>query len=964
MKLIRGAASSAVFALTLVAQAAMAASAVYHVASDGSGNNGNSGLSPALAVATLQRANELAVASDKVLLKTGNVWQETLKLKSGVSYASYSTGATSLAKPVVRGSVAVGALSWVLDDGHIWVADVSNLVGNETDMYGNVVDGGISQLFLNGQRLTRARYPNVGGGLYAKGANRFLPAGQGTPVVGSSVNQRIDVNATVKLDNGTTTTVGALLAGKDLLNADVFVKNNDWVMTRYRSTAGTFGADNMLALLADDKNSNGDNYGVDRHAPRDLQWPGVTNYELSPGYGYWLEGKRWMLDAPGEWSYDPQTKRLYVWLPNGASPQGAALTAATRLHAISGFNVQSVNVDNIEARETRSDAIKIDGYDVRVSSLTLSNISALQAGRKGINVINTARPGATIQPVGIISNALVEDSINEGIDLSGDRRWAVSRAQQVSVTGSTVRRAGRGYYARGAVLLGHRGQADGNVVESSSYIGIHGGKLNQISNNVVKDGCLAFDDCGAIYTGGNYYAIREEEPSTTWGDNDVVSTISGNFVNGALVSDDRLDGSGASNGYNGGARKSNVGGIYLDDYSGRVTVTGNHVTGSDMGVLLHQGSYNTVSGNDVVGNRMALFLQENQNPTFPMQGNVITNNVLATSSSEPLVFQQNTHGSTANLASYTGNYYASLRTTSFVHDDALNATIRLKTFKQWQASGKDTGASNSRLHATSFGLQAASGAVSLTPSGTFNGSSANGWYGSLATVAPVLFNNYLLITASGTPDTVGAFRRFTATPPESFAVQKGDKYWLTFNAQADSATELVLGLRRGGWPYDDLSVPVVVPVTSTAQSYSRLITAEAAVSDAVLPFRFYVDKSKTATQSRVRISAVSMIKASVVTGNAGPVGFYNAGTTEQSYDCPNSVPALCASYKDARDQTVVTFPIKLAPKASKVIVLNSPGWLDTDRDGIPGDSSNQAGGRDACGASADGISMRETGCGY
>lgn len=962
MKPTKVATCVAVLTCSLLAQSAWAAN-YYWVASDGTGHDtANSGTlnSP---WATLAKASSVAGAGDTILLKAGNTWAETLKLKNGVSYGRYPSNATT--KPVITGSAYVGGLAWTLDTNNVYVADVSGLVSNEYDPYGNLVQGGISQLFLNGQRLTRARYPNANGGTYGKGLNRFLPAGEATPSPEVKTHlQTVDLNRTVKLANGTTPTVADLLAGKDLLNADVFFKNNDWIMTRYKSTTAQVGSNKTMALAAENKNFYDDNhYADDRSYPHQLDWPGVTDEAVTAGYGYWLEGKRWMLDAENEWHYDEQTKRLYVRMQGNVSPSGKALTAATRLHAISGFNVQSVNIDNIEARETRSDTIFIDGFNVRLSSLALSNVSAINAGRKGIFVINTTRPGATTAPVGAISNALVEDSINEGIDLSGDRRWFTTRTHQINVTGSTVRRAGQAYYARGAILLGHRGNAENNVVDGSSFVGIHAGKRNLIRYNTVKNTCLAFDDCGAIYTSGSYYPISQEEPGSNTGPYDVYATISNNFVMGTLVSDDRVDGSGASNGHNVGARKTTAGGIYLDDFSSVVSISGNHVRGTDLAIALHQASNTTIENNDTASNRRALHLQANISGSYPMQGNVVTGNVFATNSSDPLIYQQNTFGSTANLATLSNNRYASYRAPHFVFDDAQNATVRLKTFKQWQDSGKDSGSS---LYATSFRLQSIPNAAQLTPSGSFTAvGNNNGWYTTAGQATlPAEGSTYLTIARTESTEILGPYRRFHVTPPEGQSIQKGDKYWLTFNAQADAGAELVVGFQRGDWPWDSLSVPVSVPVTSTTQSYTRLIVAEESATGATLPFAFHVNKDVAAANSKVRISAVSLKKAEVVTGNAQAVGFYNPNATGSVlFGCPNTNTALCSQYVDIRDTTApVTFPLSLTPRTSKVVVLSTPAWRDFDRDGIPGDASAANSTIDLCGNSSQ--SVKENGCAY
>jgi parallel beta-helix repeat protein len=923
--------------LTLMAQAVQAAT--YYVACTGKDTNVGSQASP---WATLSKAGQVAKAADVVMLRAGCTWNETLKLNNGVRYQSFGTGA----KPVITGSQPIGTLAWQSLPNNVWVADVSALVKDEFDMYGNKVVGGVSQLFLNGQRLTRARFPNVGNGGYAVAGSSYIPTDKTTNLADGFTK----VFSTSNVVPVTGQTVASYLSGQDLVGADVFAKNNDWFMTRYRVTAS--GPDN-LTFTAKADSWDGNDYVGDRKALHDLDWPGITNYPIDDGYGYWLEGKLWMLDAAGEWVYDPGLKKLYVRLPDNSSPVNkAGLTAAVRLHGISGFNLQKVDIDGLEVRETRGDAIKVDGFSALVSSIKINNAVVNNAGRKGINVINSVRPGATLVTggVGAITNSTISNSINEGIDLSGDRHWADSRTQQINVTGNTVNNAGLGYYARGAILLGHRGSATSNQVLNASYIGILGGKLNTISGNTVASTCLSFDDCGAIYTNGDYYKIKDVEPGTTQTDTDVSSNITKNFVLGAISSNGRRDGSGASNGLNGGVRATNVVGIYLDDSSDKVTVSDNYVTGTDHGVLVHQGSYNTITGNNLVGNRRAIYLQKNAVEGIAMTGNLVQSNRMATSSGEPLVQLQNVYGSTAGLGTFIDNRYAALRSNFFAYDDSKGSATRLKTFAQWRASGRDSGV-NATLHATSLSLSAQSGATAILNSGNFASGSTNGWTGWDGD--PSVSGGRLVVSQNANTSDEGPFRRLSVSPPELFSITSGQRYWLTFTVQADAPGEVALQFRKPGAPYTDLSVPVVGAVGPTARSYSVLLTAGESNPQASLPFAFYLDKSVAG--AKAYLSNVSLIAAAPVDSKAGAIGLYNRTAASARYSCPQLVSGSCAPHIDLKTGGAVAFPYTLGAASSVVLGVNVPAWLDTDRDGIPN-------GVDACSSTPDGVGVKENGC--
>ncbi|MDO9003789.1 MAG: right-handed parallel beta-helix repeat-containing protein [Aquabacterium sp.] len=915
--------------------------AQYYVSSGSAGNDGNSGswtTTPWKSIAKVNGANLLP--GDIVSFKTGDRWNETLKVKSGVTYNSYTPPFVSTARPILSGSVPAGTLAWAQDGGNVWVANASSLLVSESNVHGNTIADGVSQLFLNGVRLTRARHPNVGFGTFKKGQRRFLRTGTANVQLADQYSHELDVSPDA-----------AGLANKDLLNALVYVKNNDWYLTRYVSTSSGV-AGGKVNITADLQPTVG--YAADILKARDGDWPGVGTYPIYGGYGYWLENKRWMLDTPGEWSYDPVTKKLYVWLPDGTSPQGKALTAAVRMHGIQADQVASVNINGLEVRETRGDGIVIDHGWKAGASVTINNVVVNHAGRKGINVVNNTSSSSA--GTGSINQSRVENSVNEGIDVSGDRRWANSITRNINISNNTVVNAGVNSYARGAILLGRKGNATSNLVENPSYIGIHGGKLNTISYNVVKNACLGYDDCAAIYLKGDLYSITDEPSTPAWTEFDVGSTISNNFVEGTLVADTRLDGSAMSNGFNDGVRKTYAAGIYLDDYASSNQVSNNFVSGADMGVLIHQGSNNTTSANTVVNNRHQVWLQENISSTHPMTNNAFTGNVFASNSSEPLVYQQSLYRATTNLGSFTNNTYASYRSAEFAENDTPASTRRFMTFKQWQASGRDLASSGSSLHATSYGIGAAAGAPELILNGVFAPGNTNGWWTGDATLSVLTGENFLTVTPTNPSSAQGA--SFAVNTGAPMSLEKNVKYWLSFNFAGAPGSPLLASILRSNTPWDDVAVPVLAqtgesPVMGSlgVATYSRLLTVEELMSNnAMLYFKFFGG-------APFKLANVSLRKAQVFTGNAAPVGYYNASPTARTgIACPNPDSSACGSYIDVKTKAAVSFPLSVPAWGARVIGLNAQYWLDSDADGVPN-------GRDSC--SGTDVSLRganELGC--
>jgi parallel beta-helix repeat protein len=264
---------------------------------------------------------------------------------------------------------------------------------------------------------------------------------------------------------------------------------------------------------------------------------------------FYVEGKRWMLDSPGEWAVEHG--RLYAWAPDGRSPEGRAWAAA----AANGIDADG------------SAGVVIDGVAIFMAA---DGISANRATR--LTVLHTD----------------IEHSYRDGIWASGSRG--------LRVHGSTVAHARRngidGWYAiTGAVVTdtsisdtgmsGMPSASDGAImfgagadnridnvrVERAAYHGMNvmHNRNTSVRNSTVDSACMRLTDCGAIYT-----AARDGQPLNLH--------IEGNTVRNTKGRDTI--------------------GIYLDDSANGVTVSRNVVLNNQRGLVVHDGFDTIVSEND------------------------------------------------------------------------------------------------------------------------------------------------------------------------------------------------------------------------------------------------------------------------------------------------------------------------------------------------------------------------------
>ena len=274
----------------------------------------------------------------------------------------------------------------------------------------------------------------------------------------------------------------------------------------------------------------------------------LTGNSVDTDKPFYIEGKLWMLDSPGEWAV--QHGRLYLWAPDGQSPEGRTWAAP---------NSNGINAD-------RSRGITIDGVSIFSAN---DGISANESS--SLKVINTD----------------INNSARDGIWASGSRSLHVSRSRV-----SNARRNGINgwYWVTGALVSnssitntgmvgmpsasdagimfgdGHDNRIDNVRVVSSAYHGISvlHNRFTFVLNSIIDKACVRLSDCAAIYT-----SARDKQPLTL--------LIEGNTITNT--------------------RGFEAIGIYLDDHANGVTVIRNTIANNTRGLVIHNGFNNVITNN-------------------------------------------------------------------------------------------------------------------------------------------------------------------------------------------------------------------------------------------------------------------------------------------------------------------------------------------------------------------------------
>lgn len=374
------------------------------------------------------------------------------------------------------------------------------------------------------------------------------------------------------------------LAGRDLVGATIHVRTLLWVL----DTATITAFDPTSGLVTLDK---------------------ALSTSIREGAGYILEGKRWMLDAPNEWFFDTATKELVVWAPNSANPSvGAGLEAGTRDYGVNLSWVKGVKVERIRTEQQAEDGIHLmDSPESTIRDVVISHPYQM-----GISI-------------GRSSQTTVKDSTIVG---AGRRAIVTRDSSDIKITANQVTDTGgfgRADDSESAIsVYGENALVSGNYIARSASVGIYfQNSLGVVvENNTIYQSCLRLGDCAGIHT---WTASSSVAPVTTY---TARAQVRNNIIVGAYSNAE-----GCANACNNQST-----GIYLDEMTAGVTLSGNIISAVEIGMAIHNGQFNTLDSNTV---RSASFASiraiQSRNLAAAFYGNKIVNNSLVSEKDMALV---------------------------------------------------------------------------------------------------------------------------------------------------------------------------------------------------------------------------------------------------------------------------------------------------------------------------------------
>lgn len=291
---------SSTIILTLHAGLAMATD--YHVRPGG--DDAANGTSPTTAWRTIERVNQHTYQfqpGDRILFERGGTYRgEIIGGMSGTADAMITIGAYGVgARPIIKGSEPVSG--WEPHEGNIWKAPVAHRV---------------DQLYVNGQRMTPARFPDTG---WLRNAN----AG------------------------------GNQLQSPDLTQPDGYWNGAKVILRRTASSIDTLivsdHADGLLTFTT--------------------SFPAIGQDD----WGFFFTKKASELNAPGEWHHDAGAGMLYLRMPDDSSPVAAQIEAAVHNEGVYVYwHRHHLRIEGLHFMHQRNAGVRVDdGNDIIVNDCRL-----------------------------------------------------------------------------------------------------------------------------------------------------------------------------------------------------------------------------------------------------------------------------------------------------------------------------------------------------------------------------------------------------------------------------------------------------------------------------------------------------------------------------------------------------------------------------------------------------------------
>jgi len=640
--------------------------------------------------------------------------------------------------------------------------------------------------------------------------------------------------------------------------AEIVVRKNDWVLDRGTITNQS---GNTLTFLS------------------------PTAHQPINGYGYFIQNSPLTLDQPGEWYYNPATKKLRMFFGT-ANPTSYAVMASVTDTLVFINNKNYITFDNMCFRGANIAAFQLNNS----SNIKIQNSEINYNGLDGISAENT--------PYMSIENNLINHSNNSGVKLYQGSSYASIKSNVVRNSGTIpgMGSSNNQQYLGIMVDATPSNAIELNTVDSSGYCGISfTGDNISVKNNVVNYFCLTLSDGGGIYTWGGWDKTNRK--------------ISNNIV---------LNGIGANAGTNNEVASGAVG-IYTDDRSSNIDITNNSVAYCTRdGIYLHNSHEININSNTLYKNGIQLsMVHDALEPADPIKNVITTNNIMSSSKSNQFMIENSTIlDDIPGFGSYNNNYYVrptdqnGIITTTVQNNGQYTAAYY--DLAGWNLKyGFDQQSVNSPMKIPSYTVTRLIGENKFA-NGNFNNNIDGAFVMSSPGRATSSFNSGGKLDGGAmqvTFDAAGGAGNSVGTYIDFGSVTAGKTYIIKFSLLSAAPNKTIQTfIQQNGGSYAKMSDLKYFNLSTTRTDNQFLFTAPASVTNTIIAFEI------AGSNCPFWLDNVQVYEAEVAVVNPDDyMRFEYNGSSK-----PKSV-ALNGNYVDAKNN-LYTGTISVAPFSSLVLI--------------------------------------------
>jgi Right handed beta helix region len=514
----------------------------FYVATNGADGNPGTLTQP---LQTIQNAANRAQPGDTIFIRGGTYHETVVPARSGsssepITYAPYENESV-----VISGADVVAAENWT---------QVSNSIFQASAVC--VLDGG-NQVFVDGQMMNEARFPNT----------------------------TLDISHPIKLLAEGAGSVGSRAKAVGMItNSALIQPPGYWIGATLNIVLGKVWCAETVR--------------VTDSGPGWLKFNFKKGEDYQPVVGnpFFLTGKAYQLDAPGEWFYDPARRTIRLQTPAGDSPALHRVETKARQYAFDLRGKSHIVVRGLEIfaatvvmdEHSRHDVL--DGLTARY----VSHYSELERWRTGLADSGIILNGES----NVLQNCVIAFSAGNGVALSGTGNIVSNNViHDVDYSGGVGAGINTGGGCSGAVIVRNSIYDVGHRMIDMGHL-----KRGLIAYNDLSHGGLQVTDFGGIYA------------AATDGEN---TRICYNQIH---------DTDAPSSGL---ARPNNSKGIYLDNGSSNYVVDHNVTWNVEKALVLNsrEGTAEINRNNLILNNTLAGVSWSYGWKNCPSPGTLIANNI-------------------------------------------------------------------------------------------------------------------------------------------------------------------------------------------------------------------------------------------------------------------------------------------------------------------------------------------------